>query len=165
MAAPSGDGLMRWLVGGLVLGGIVLGFLVAVYEIGYSRGRDSVAPVTATAPTTTAVTTTSTTPTDSAVVRGQHLYTADACSSCHSLDGTNGVGPTFTGLAGSSVTLSDGSTITADDAYLAKSITDPDAQIVKGFQAGLMPSSIASFGLTGKPQDVAALVAFIKSQR
>jgi cytochrome c oxidase subunit 2 len=165
MAAPSGDGLIRWLVGGLVLGGILLGFLVAVYEIGYSRGRDSAAPVTTTAPTTTAATTTSTTSSNSAAVRGQYLYTADACSSCHSLDGTNGVGPTFKGLAGSIVTLSDGSTITADDAYLAKSITDPDAQIVEGFQRGVMSASISSFGLSAKPQYVAALVAFIKSRR
>jgi cytochrome c oxidase subunit 2 len=168
-ASPSGDGLVRWLIGGLVVGAIVLGLLVGAYEIGYHRGHQAAGtttslPTTAPATTTTAPATTAG-PAGAAAARGQQLYTADACSSCHSLTGTNGVGPTFKGLAGSTVTLSDGSTVTANDAYLAKSITDPDAEIVKGFQKGVMPAAIASFGLAQKPQDVAALVAFIKAQR
>jgi cytochrome c oxidase subunit II len=69
------------------------------------------------------------------------------------------------GLAGGKVVLDDGSTVTADDTYLAKAITDPDAQIVKGYTKGVMSGAISSFGLSGKPQDVDALVAFIKAQR
>lgn len=75
------------------------------------------------------------------------------------------MGPTVKGLAGNRVQLSDGSTVTADDAYLAKAITDPDAEIVNGYQKGIMAGAISSFGLANKPQDVAALVAFIKAQR
>ncbi len=56
-------------------------------------------------------------------------------------------------------------TVTADDAYLERSIADPDAQIVKGFTAGLMAPAIASFDLAHKPDDIRALVAFIKSQK
>lgn len=168
----SGDGLVRWLVGGLVAGGIVLGLLVGAYEIGYHRGRPTArvtAPVATTSqpPTTTTSTAPTTTTASSGaagVARGEQLFTADGCASCHSLDGTTSVGPTMQGLAGSTVTLSDGSTATADDAYLTRSITDPDAEIAKGFQPGIMPPAISSFGLTGKPQDVAALVAFIKSK-
>ena len=167
MAGPaSGDGLVRWLVGGLIVGGIVLGLLVGAYEIGYHRGhrnaRTTAPPATTTPPPATTGTTATTGA--GAAVRGKALFTADACSSCHSLTGSNGVGPTVKGLAGSTVTLTDGSTVTADDAYLAKSITDPDAEIVKGFQKGIMSSAVSSFGLTGKPQDVAALVAYIKAQ-
>ena len=100
-----------------------------------------------------------------AVATGKELFAADACSGCHSLDGSAGAGPTMAGLAGGKVVLDDGSTVTADDAYLAKAITDPDAQIAKGYTKGVMSGAISSFGLNGKPQDVAALVAFIKAQR
>ena len=93
------------------------------------------------------------------------LYTADGCSACHSLTGAAGVGPTFKGLAGSQVTLAEGTTVTADDAYLERSITSPDAQIVKGYSAGIMPPAIASYNLNSNPQDIRALVAFIKSQK
>jgi mono/diheme cytochrome c family protein len=99
------------------------------------------------------------------VARGKQLYTADSCAGCHSLTGAAGAGPTFKGLAGSTVTLDDGKTVTADDPYLASAITEPDAQIVRGYHAGLMAPAIASFDLGAKPDDVRALVAFIKSQK
>ena len=121
--------------------------------------------------TTTAAPTTSTTGgtvvpvavTPALVARGKSLYTADGCSGCHSLTGAAGAGPTFKGLAGGTSTLTTGEQVTADDAYLERSITDPDAQIVKGYIAGLMPPAIASFDLAHKPDDLRALVAFIKS--
>lgn len=97
------------------------------------------------------------------VAHGKALYTGDTCSGCHSLSGAGGAGPSFKGLAGGTTSLSNGQTVTADDAYLERSITDPDAQIVKGYIAGLMPPAIASFDLAHKPDDLRALVAFIKS--
>jgi mono/diheme cytochrome c family protein len=99
------------------------------------------------------------------VARGKQLYAADSCSGCHSLTGTAGAGPTFKGLAGSAVELATSQTIRADDAYLARSITNPDAQVVRGYHAGLMAPAIASFDLAAKPSDIRALVAFIKSTK
>jgi cytochrome c2 len=159
-ATAQSDGLVRWLLGGLVAGGIVLGLLVAAYEIGYHHGRSHARTVS---PSAAPAATTTTLATASPAAQGARLFAADSCSSCHSLDGTRGVGPTIKGLAGSKVVLSDGRTVTADDAYLARSITTPDAEIVKGYQKGIMSAAVASFGLNGKPQDVDALVAFIKS--
>lgn len=160
--SASTDGLLRWLVGGLVVGTIVLGLLVGAYEIGRHRGSEKAG----TAPRTTASGTTTTTAAGgTATVRGKQLFTADGCMSCHSLDGAAGVGPTVKGLAGSRVQLADGSTVTADDTYLAKAITDPDAEIVKGYQKGIMSGAVSGFGLASKTQDVAALVAFIKAER
>ncbi len=177
----SGDGLLRWLLGGLAVGGIVLGLLIAAYAIGYHRGKEHKTGAPQAATTTTATTTTtaqppptttqaapSTTPALSAAqlaARGTHLYTSDGCSACHSLSGSAGAGPTFKGLAASSVALADGSTVTADGAYLARSITDPDAQVVKGYQPGIMSAAVAGYGLSGKAADVKALVAFITAQR
>jgi cytochrome c2 len=87
------------------------------------------------------------------------------CSDCHSLTGAPGAGPHWQGLAGSTVALSDGSSVSPDNAYLAKAITNPGAEIVNGYQQGIMSAAVSSFGLAGKPDDVAALVAFVKTQR
>jgi hypothetical protein len=55
--------------------------------------------------------------------------------------------------------------VTADDAYLRRAIADPDAEIVKGYRAGVMSAAISGFGLDAKPDDVDALVAYLKSQK
>jgi hypothetical protein len=55
--------------------------------------------------------------------------------------------------------------VTADDAYLERSITDPDAQVVKGYHQGIMGPAIAGHDLSAHPADLRALVAFIKSQK
>ena len=172
-SGPSGDGLLRWLVGGLVAGAILLGLLVGAYAIGYHRGQDKAEAAAAKpkparpAPPETTTTTTTTTPAagGGSAARGKALFVSDGCSGCHSVDGSAGAGPTVKGLAGSQVQLSDGSTVTADDAYLERAIADPDAQIVKGYLKGIMSGATASFDLAAKPQDVAALVAYIKTQR
>jgi mono/diheme cytochrome c family protein len=173
----STDGLWRWLVGGLAAGGIILGLLIAAYAIGYHRGQHHplvAAATSAPTPTTPTTTTTTTAPssavgpvavTPALVTRGKRLYQSDGCSACHSLTGSARVGPSFKGLNGSTVTLSNGQTVSADDAYLEQSITNPDAQIVKGYRAGVMSAAVASYGLTGKPAEIRALVAFIKSQK
>lgn len=113
---------------------------------------------------TTAATTNAAAPSPALVARGKLLYSEDACSGCHSLDGTKGAGPTWKGLAGSTVTLANGQTVVADAAYLTRSIVDPNAQIVKGFQKGIMPPAILGFDLGAKPADVRALVAFIQTR-
>ena len=93
---------------------------------------------------------------------GADLYRQYACAGCHSLSGSDGTGPTFKGLAGSTVTLTDGSTVQADAAYLERSILDPDAQVSEGYRPGLMTASIAGFDLDQKPEDVRRLVQFIQ---
>jgi mono/diheme cytochrome c family protein len=169
----SSDGLWRWLLGGLAGGGIILGLLIAAYAVGYHSGQHH--PLAAAATTSAPIPTTTTTATTSSsatgplavtpalVTRGKSLYQSDGCSACHSLTGSAGVGPSFKGLNGSTVTLSNGQTVSADDAYLEQSIANPDAQIVKGYRAGVMSAAVASYGLTGKPDEIRALVAFIKS--
>ena len=80
--------------------------------------------------------------------------------SCHSLDGTKLVGPTWKGLYGSQVELADGNTVTADDAYLLESILDPNAQIVKGFPANVMPTTYGELLTDEQIQDI---IEFIKT--
>ncbi len=89
--------------------------------------------------------------------RGEKLYTQMGCKTCHSLDGSKGIGPTWKGLFGSKVELADGTKVSADEAYLAESIKDPNAKIVAGFNANAMPN----FGLILKDLQIKDLVAFI----
>ena len=94
---------------------------------------------------------------------GAALYSSLGCSSCHSLTGAKGTGPTFKGLYGSKVTLATGQTVTANDAYLIESILDPDKQIVKGYQKGIMSATIKPHSV---PQAKAKqLVEFLRAQR
>jgi mono/diheme cytochrome c family protein len=170
----STDGLWRWLAGGLAGGGIILGLLVAAYAVGYHRGQDHVrntesVAVAAPPPTTTispgpAAALGPVTVTPALVARGEMLYQADGCAACHSLTGSAGVGTSFKGLSGSRVALDDGRAVTADDAYLEQSISSPDAKIVKGYRPGVMSAAVSSYDLAGKPNDIRALVAFIKAQ-
>ena len=89
---------------------------------------------------------------------GQQLATTNGCTGCHSIDGAAGVGPTWQGLFGHEVKLSDGSTVTADEAYLTESIHDPGAKVVEGFQ-NIMPQTYAEM-----PDDqVNAIIAYIQS--
>ena len=92
---------------------------------------------------------------------GKALYASLGCQGCHTLNGSKSAGPTFKGLAGSEVELADGSKATADDAYLDESIRDPDKQIVKGYQKGLMSSTIKPGQVSEADTD--DLVAFIES--
>jgi cytochrome c oxidase subunit 2 len=65
------------------------------------------------------------------------------CLACHSLDGTEKVGPTYQGIYGKEVTVfTDGEerTVTVDEGYIRRSIYRPDADIVEGFSEGQMQS-------------------------
>ena len=118
---------------------------------------------TATGTTSTGATTTTGTTAAGDADHGKALYTSLGCVGCHTLSGEKSTGPTFKGLAGSQVKLADGSTVTADDAYLLESITDPDKQIAAGYSAGIM-SSVIKPGQVSR-DDANDLVAFIKQQK
>ncbi len=73
--------------------------------------------------------------------RGQQIMKKIGCFACHTVDGSKLVGPSFKGVYGSKVevaTAGNDREITADDEYIKRSIYDPNADIVKGFNKGLM---------------------------
>jgi cytochrome c oxidase subunit 2 len=82
------------------------------------------------------------------------------CASCHSIDGSDLVGPTWLGLFGREEQMEDGTTIIADEAYITQSIYEPNAQIVAGYPAGVMPQNYAE---QLSDEDVANLIEFIKT--
>lgn len=89
--------------------------------------------------------------------QGKVLATSNGCVGCHSADGTKLTGPTWFDLFGSEVPLADGTTTTADEAYLAESIKDPNAKVVEGFPANVMPA----FSLTD--EEISNIIAYIKT--
>lgn len=88
---------------------------------------DTVKTVAATAESPTAV--------------GQRIMKTTGCFACHTTDGSKLVGPSFKGVYGSKQTVTTNGSdreIVADDEYITRSIYDPNADIVKGFNKGLM---------------------------
>jgi cytochrome c oxidase subunit 2 len=97
-------------------------------------------------------------PSSDVVKEGERIASEQGCLKCHSVDGTRHIGPTWVDLYLRQERLKDGTTVVADEAYLTRSMMDPGAQIVAGYQ-NVMPTYQGKLA----PPQVAALVEYIKS--
>lgn len=88
---------------------------------------------------------------------GAQLFEQWHCGDCHRDDG-KGPAPSLVGIAGRSVTLSNGDTVMVDADYVRNSILDPKAQLHAGYQP-IMPALAGQIGDAG----VTALVDYILS--
>ncbi len=75
---------------------------------------------------------------------GQRQAVAAGCAGCHGATFRGGVGPSWHGLAGSTVDLTNGSTVIADRAYLVESIKDPAAEKVAGYNVEMPSNSLSA---------------------
>ena len=80
------------------------------------------------------------------------------CTTCHSLDGTVGLGPSLRGISERAGTQVAG--LSAEE-YLRESILDTNAFIVEGFPESLMP---VNFSETLSAEEVDAVIAFLMTQ-
>lgn len=74
--------------------------------------------------------------------QGLGLLRSQGCLACHTLDGSRQVGPTLLGLWGSSRSVKTGESrrvVSVDTSYVERSLKEPDADVVEGFPAGVMP--------------------------
>jgi cytochrome c oxidase subunit 2 len=96
----------------------------------------------------------------SVVDEGRRVAAEQGCLKCHSVDGSQHIGPTWFNLYLRREKLKDGRTVVADEGYLTKSMMDPAADIVAGYQ-NVMPT------YQGKlpPPEAAAIVEYIKTLR
>ncbi len=92
------------------------------------------------------------------VEAGRDVAVRRGCINCHTIDGQPYIGPTWAGLFDSTVLLSDGSRVNADEAYLTRSMMEPGVEVVASYKP-VMPTYR---GILEQPE-VAALVEFIKS--
>jgi cytochrome c oxidase subunit 2 len=86
--------------------------------------------------------------------RGRTVANALACTACHALDGARGIGPSWAGIYGTTRTFTDGSTALVDDAYLRRSMLEPAAQVVEGFDSVMLPAPVSD----AQVADIIALI-------
>jgi cytochrome c oxidase subunit 2 len=94
-----------------------------------------------------------------AVHPGLAVLEAKSCTTCHSLDGSVTVGPTFKGAFGrKDVVETEGTEreVTVDEAYLRRAIQEPNAEVVKGYPPAMPENPLSE----GELEDV---VAFLKT--
>jgi len=75
--------------------------------------------------------------------QGYEVLRRNGCNACHSVDGTKLVGPSYLGGWGNTRTVMTGREereVTIDEEYIKRSIFDPNADVVKGFNQSLMLS-------------------------
>ncbi len=93
---------------------------------------------------------------------GLAVLKQNACLTCHSQDGSKIIGPSFKGIFGKTETVvTDGveREIVIDSAYIARSIKDPNADLVKGYMKGLM----VSYEGVVTDEQIADIVNYIKN--
>jgi cytochrome c oxidase subunit II len=89
---------------------------------------------------------------------GQRTYKVKGCKQCHSLDGTDGTGPSWKDVFGTTQTFTDGSTREVDENYVRDSILNPGKDIVAGYD-NVMPT----FQGTIKDQEITGVIELLKS--
>lgn len=92
------------------------------------------------------------------VERGENLINLQGCTSCHSIDGSSIIGPTFQGLFGSERTFEDGTSAVADENYIRESILNPSAKIVEGFQ-----NQMTSYEGRLSDEDISDIIEYFKT--
>ncbi len=90
--------------------------------------------------------------------RGKSVSDKQGCLTCHSVDGSAKIGPTWKGLWAKSEALADGSTAKVDENYLRESMLDPGKQVVKGY-APSMPTYQGKLS----DKDIDGLIEYIKT--
>ncbi len=91
------------------------------------------------------------------VAAGKIVADRNACGACHSLDGTKVVGPSWKGLFGRAESMTDGTSLIVDEAYIAESIRNPSVKIVAGYDNAMTPYDFLS------DDEVNALIEYIKT--
>jgi cytochrome c len=90
---------------------------------------------------------------------GKTEFTAAGCAACHSLQaGVRIVGPALAGVAARAAGRKPGYSAPL---YLYESVTRPNAYVLAGFPAGLMPPDFRS---RLRPQDLSDLLAFLLTE-
>jgi cytochrome c oxidase subunit 2 len=97
-----------------------------------------------------------TAPADAAVANGEQLARSSGCAGCHGQNFGGGAGPSLVGLAGSDVTLADGSVVVADTAYLTRAIAEPSADLVAGYNLRMPANGLSD-------AEIADIVAYIET--
>jgi protein SCO1 len=86
---------------------------------------------------------------------GAALYRRVGCAGCHDVPA---IAPSLAGVAGRTVMLADGRTVTADEAYLRESILEPAAKVVATY-----PPSMPGYRGTLSETQLTSLIRYLQS--
>jgi cytochrome c oxidase subunit 2 len=93
---------------------------------------------------------------------GKIQWQEKGCETCHTTDGTRSKGPSWKGIWGKPVTVTESNgkvvTVIVDENYVRESMMQPNAKVVQGFEA-IMPT----FQGLLRENEIRGLVAYIKS--
>jgi cytochrome c oxidase subunit 2 len=90
--------------------------------------------------------------------KGAKLFKSKTCSTCHSVDGSRLVGPTWKGVWGKEGLLADGTKVLIDENYVRESILEPMKKVTKGY-----PPAMPTFKGLVSDQEIEYLIAYMKS--
>jgi len=90
-----------------------------------------------------------------AAAEGREIANANGCSSCHGKDGQGVTAPSWQGIYQEFISIEGGGTVRADTDYLYRSITDPQAEIVRGWTIKMPTNNL-------NDDEVAAIIEYIK---
>jgi hypothetical protein len=96
------------------------------------------------------------------VEQGASLILSDGCSACHLDKTTHALGPNFASFAGHDVTLADGRHVLVDEHFVQEALLHPTKNPIAGYDPELMLTAIEHLHLSSRPEQVAALAAFIE---
>ena len=88
---------------------------------------------------------------------GEQIVQTLGCVACHSIDGSDGIGPTWRDTYGTNRALASGETVVIDDDYIKTSIVNPMSQIAEGY-APVMPAYA-----TLSDEELTAITDYIKT--
>jgi cytochrome c oxidase subunit 2 len=89
---------------------------------------------------------------------GKLLYQKQGCSTCHTVDGSRLIGPSWKGMFGRTEKFTDGSSVAVDENYIRQSILDPQAKVVDTF-----PPSMPTYQGKLSDRQLSGIIEYIKS--
>ena len=99
---------------------------------------------------------------ESPATTGKRIMQNIGCFACHTINGSKLVGPSFKGIWGEEQTVETNGQerqVKVDEDYVKRSIYDPNADVVKGFNKGLMLSYKGQLS----DDDVANIIEYLKT--
>lgn len=93
--------------------------------------------------------------------QGYQVMVKNGCNACHSSDGSKLVGPSYLGIWGTMQKVTSGGEkreVMVDEEYVRRSIYDPNADIVDGYNKGLM---LSYEGLVSE-EEIDLIIAYIR---
>jgi len=91
------------------------------------------------------------------VALGERVFKSK-CATCHSVDGSNNIGPTWLNMFGTVREFQDGTSVVADENYVRESILNPAARLRTGYQ-----NQMTSFQGLITDEEIENVIAYMKS--